>query len=368
MKIRPFQAIYPRLEFISSSDSFFGTVKEDYPEFKSSGFFHKAAQEGIYLYEIQTAQRSYFGVIATSDIQDYKDGKILKHENTLPTSEQKQLQLFFKRKATVKPVLLTYPDVKTVDKWIANYAKNNKPFLEIEFEIDQKKHRFWEICEGSKISELQKLFDKHISKAYISDGHHRTSTSEIIYDKTKKKEGERYRHFLTAYFSFSNLEIYDFNRITVGLNDNEPEIFMAKLSKHFSIKVGKKPLTPKSKFEIVMYFKKNWYRLKWKKKVINQYKDAPAALDANILNDKVLAEILGIENVRTDKRIKYVEGLKGMDFFTKMVNEKPDSVGFLLYPVQWEDFLAIADAKSIMPPKSTWFEPRMKNGLLVHEP
>ena len=368
MKIRSFQAIYPRLEFIASSDSFFSTVKGDYPEFKSSGFFHKAAQEGIYIYEIKSEQRSYFGVVATSDIQDYKNGKILKHENTLPTSEQKQLQLFFKRRATVKPVLLTYPDVKSIDKWLKNYTQNNKPFLEIDFEIDHKKHRFWEVSEGSKISELQKLFDKNVPLAYISDGHHRTSTSEIIYDKTHKKDGDRYRYFLTAYFSFSNLEIYDFNRIAVGLNEHEPEVFIAKLSNCFSIKVVKKPTQPKTKFEIVMYFRKKWYRLKWKKRIINQYQDQPAALDANILNDKVLANILGIENVRTDKRIKYVEGLRGMDYFIKTVNENQDSVGFLLYPVQWEDFLSVANAKSIMPPKSTWFEPRMKNGLLVHEP
>ena len=222
MKIRPFQAIYPRLEFIASSDSFFGTVKEDYPEFKNSGFFHKAAQEGIYLYEIQSENRSYFGVVATSDIQDYKSGKILKHENTLPTSEQKQLQLFFKRRATVKPVLLTYPNVNSIDKWITIYCKNNKPFLEINFEIDKKTHRFWEISEGAKILELQKLFDKHVKHSYISDGHHRTSTSEIIYDKTKKKEGDRYRHFLTAYFSFNNLEIYDYNRICLLYTSPSP--------------------------------------------------------------------------------------------------------------------------------------------------
>jgi len=152
------------------------------------------------------------------------------------------------------------------------------------------------------------------------------------------------------------------------LNDHEPEIFIAKLSQFFSIKVVKKPTRPKSKFEIVLFFKKNWYRLKWKKKVINKYKKQPAILDANLLNDKVLSEILGIEDVRTDKRIKYVEGLKGMDYFTKTVSENPQSAGFLLYPVQWEDFLAVADAHEIMPPKSTWFEPRMKNGVLVHEP
>lgn len=368
MKIHPFQAIYPRQEFISSSDSFFGTVKKDYTEFKSSGFFHKAAQEGIYIYEIKGEARSYFGVISTSDIQDYKDGKILKHENTLPSSEQTQLQLFFKRKASVKPVLLTYPGVNSIDKWIQNFSKNNKPFLEVTFETDEKTHRFWEISDGSKISELQKLFDKHIPFAYIADGHHRTSTAALIHDKTKKKDGDRYRHFMTAYFSFKNLEIYDFNRITVGLNDNEPEVFIAKLSKVFSIKVVKKPVRPKSKFEIVLFFKKNWYRLKWKKKVINKYKNEPAILDANLLNDKVLNEILGIEDSRTDKRINYVEGLKGMDYFTKMVSENPQSAGFLLHPVQWEDFLAIADAHHIMPPKSTWFEPRMKNGVLVHEP
>ena len=368
MKIQPFQAIYPRLEFIASSDSFFGTVKKEYPEFKESGFFHKAAQEGIYIYQIQKEGRTYLGVVCTSDIEDYNEGKIIKHENTLPTLEQTQLQLFFKRRAAVKPVLLTYPRVSKIDSWLKNQIKNRKPILEITFEEEQAIHKFWEVCDGSKLMEIQSLFGKHVPKSYIADGHHRTSTAALLHKKMKKKEGDKYRYFLTSFFSFEELEILEFNRVVHGINNLEPEVFMAHLSRLFSIKFLKKPIKPKAKNELVMFFNKNWYRLKWKKKILNQYKKEPAILDANLLNDKVLSSLLGIEDARNDKRIRYVEGPKGLDFFEKVISEKPLSVGFLLPPVQMDDFLAIADASQIMPPKSTWFEPRMKNGVLVHEP
>lgn len=368
MKIHPFQAIYPRLEFIASSDSFFGTVKREYPEFKQSGFFHKSAQEGIYIYQIEGKERSYLGIIATSDINDYLDGKILKHENTLPASEQTQLQLFLKRKAAVKPVLLAYPKVNVIDKWLKKFIKNKPAFLEIEFELEQKTHRFWEVSEGSKIEELQNLFDENVPQAYIADGHHRTSTAAILYDKMKKETGEKYRNFFTTFFSFEELEIFDFNRIVYGLNDMPPEVLIAKLSEIFEVKFSKKPVQPRRKYEIVMLFNKNWYRLRWKKKVLKKRKKEPAILDANLLNTKVLQPILGIGDVRSDKRIKYVEGLRGMEHFIKTVGEKPEGIGFLLYRVDWQDFLAVAETGNIMPPKSTWFEPRMKNGALVQEP
>lgn len=213
MKIHPFQAIYPRLDFIASSDSFFGTVKRDYPEFKQSGFFHKSAQEGIYIYEIEGNKRSYLGIIATSDISDYLDGKILKHENTLPASEQTQLQLFLKRNAAVKPVLLAYQKVEAIDTRLRKLIKNKRPFLEITFEREEKTHRFWEVCEGNKIEGLQKLFEKHVPHCYIADGHHRTSTAALLYEKMKPQTGEKYKNFFTTFFSFEDLEIFDFNRV-----------------------------------------------------------------------------------------------------------------------------------------------------------
>src|SRR5690606_19423307 len=248
-----------------------------------------------------------------------------------------------------------------------DYIKSGASFFSIDFEFEEEHHRLWKVEDAADIAHLKRLFAEKIPKTYIADGHHRTSTSALMYEKSKDTDPEKYRYFLSAFFSFSDLEIFDYNRIVRGLNDNTDAMFMAKLSQVFDIEVMSAPDKPSKKHELVMFFNHNWYRLNWRAKVLEKYAGRPVLLDATLLNEQVLAPILGIADERNDSRIKYMEGPKGIDGVREIVLRNENRVGFLLYPVGWDDFLKIADMGRIMPPKSTWFEPRMKNGIIVQE-
>lgn len=367
MQIQPFRAVYPNLKFIASPDSFFDTVKEDFTEYQKSGFFEQLPATAMYVYQIQTMRRNYTGLVAGADVEEFLEGKILKHENTLTSLEQVQLQLLFQRSAIVKPVLLTYPTVPEIDHWLHRFINSHRPFLEIHFDAENQHHLLWAVTEVADIQTVQILFSEKIPHSYIADGHHRTSTISLMYEKMKQELPDKYRYFFSTFFSFSELEIFDYNRVVQGLNDLTPTLLMAKLSRVFDIEWMEVLERPMQKHELVLFFNRESYRLRWRPEILSEYHKEPVILDAMLLNEKVLSDILGIADVRNDKRIKYIEGPKGIEGFKDLVQRGEHRVGFLMHPVAWEDFLTIAETGRIMPPKSTWFEPRMKNGILVQE-
>lgn len=367
MRIRPFQAVYPNLDFIASPDSFFDTVKHDYTEYKQSGFFHKAAQESLYVYQIKSGKKVHTGLITCVDIRDFLDGHIKKHEETLSAKEQQQVGLMLSRGAVVKPVLLTYPSVKSINRLIKKYIADHPVFYDIYFEKKKESHIFWEVSDGAFIQQFQELFERHVPTTYISDGHHRTSTTALMYKRTIGKSNNRsYEVLFSALFPDSELGVYDYNRVVEGLEDTSVAAFIVKLSRLFDIEVLDKPAKPERKHEITMGYGGEWFLLKWKKKVLGAVKKEVKRLDASLLNEKVLNPIFEIEDIRIDQRIKYIEGPKGLKPLQKLVNNSHQIV-FCLYPVSLEDMMVIADTGNVLPPKSTWFEPRIKNGLLVLE-
>ncbi|MEM9821819.1 MAG: DUF1015 family protein [Bacteroidota bacterium] len=368
MRIKPFQAVYPNFDYITSSDSFFDTVKFQFPEYKQSGFFHKTAQEALYIYQITNQLRTYIGIIACADIRDYTEGKIKKHENTLSSKEQQQMHLMLSREAAVKPVLLTYPPVDAIDSLLKSYIIDKPCFYTVELKKGKERHSFWEIREGTVIQELQKHFSKHVPYTYIADGHHRTSTSALMHERMRNKEVDKeYNLLLSAFFPTPEIEIHDYNRVVEGLNDCTLTTFMAKLSQLFEIEILEKKRKPKEKHEIIMFLNREWFQLKWRKRILKTHEGNGVILDANLLDEKVLRDILGIEDVRTDVRIKYVEGPKGLSELRGKTIKNENRVAFCLYPVQLADLFKIVNEGKTMPPKSTWFEPRMRNGLIVHE-
>lgn len=368
MTINPFQAIYPRVDYITSADMFFSTVKEDYNEYAESGFFSKSYNESIYVYQIARSGRTYTGVLACTSIQDYQKGKIIKHEHTIAPKEQQQLHLLLKRKAMVKPVLLTYPKVKKIDEFLQAVKEERIPFLTIKFEEEEEQHTFWEITDGDSIKRLQELFDTEVRQAYIADGHHRTSATAVVSERIPDpNKAAAYQVFLTAYFPTNELEIYDFNRVIESLGDFSPTQFLALLSQHFYISPLDKPRKPSKKHEIVLFLNHEWYLLEWKNRILKKHQEGAESLDVFLLNQYILQGILGIENVRSDQRVKYVEGKRGLEAFKNRVLKGENRVGFMLYPIEMQEFLDISDRGEVLPPKSTWFEPRMKNGLIVYE-
>ena len=368
MTIRPFQAVYPNTDYIASNDAFFGTVKEEYVSYKKSGFYIKASQESVYIYRIQTKHRSHTGLVACTDINEYLNGNIKKHENTLSAGEQRQMYMMMNRKSIVKPVLLIHPRVKKLNDLFEKYIKEHEPFYTIHFESENTKHMLWEVSDGDAIEKIQQLFDNKIPETYIADGHHRCSATALLYTRLKKKKKVNpYETILTAFFPEDQLEIYDYNRIVDALEEVSLTQFMAKLSKLFYIDFLEKPAKPKCKHEITMFLNKEWFLLKWKPSVLKKYKNQKIVLDASLLDEKVLKDILGIKDVKTDVRMKYISGIEGLKSLIKKTQKLETRVAFCLYPAQMSDLLTTADEGGVMPPKSTWFEPRMKNGLIVQE-
>lgn len=368
MHIKPFRAVIPRLDYITAIDSFFNAIKEEYNDYHVSGFFKAADREALYIYQIEKKGRTHHGLIACSEIQDFLEGNIRKHEHTLAAKEQKQMQLMLRRKAAVKPVLLTYPEVPSIKDFLEKYPRKKTPILDVYFESEKAHHKLWEVSDKDAIVQIQELFELHVPYTYIADGHHRTSTTAMMYHRhlEGKLVGD-YHLLLCAYFPTSEIEIQAFNRVITGFGDLSPVNFMARLSKFAEIDILEGAEKPRCKHEVTMLIAREWYRLRWKESVLLEYADEAATLDAAILDDKVLKGLLGIEDVRTDLRIKYVEGPKGLKGVAKHARKSDETVAFCLYPTQMEEVLKLADADKVLPPKSTWFEPRMKNGLIVQE-
>jgi len=364
MKIFPFQAVYPNLSLVTSPDSFFAEMKHNYPEFVKSGFFKKSSQDALYIYKIVSKGNSYTAIVAANDIKDVEKNKILKHEATLSTKEQSMMQLILQRNAMIKPVLLAYQSNVEINAFLKKEINNATPFFELSFEESKETHTLYAITKGEKIETLQRLFKEKVNKCYIADGHHRVSTAAILSNGNHLQK-DQLNSLLSVYFTFDELDIYDYNRsieIQIGVSNAQ---IMARLSTVFKIKELAKAAKPKKKNSMTMHIGKHWYRLKWKKKILKKYKKKGLVLDADLLNRYVLNRILDVEDIRSDLRVKYIAGTLGTKAIVKEAIGEKNRVGFCLYPVTKKELKYVADNGLHLPPKSTWFEPRIKNGVIV---
>jgi len=366
MRIKPFQALYPNFDFIASPDSFCANAKERYREFQKSVFFEKMPEDAMFVYEIESEGRRHLGLIAQNDVQDFFEGRIIKHENTLREKEQQQMQMFLRWHAVLKPVLLTFSPVEEINAWLQTYAAGREPMFVTRFERDGQTHRVWPVTDVADIALAQRLFEKHISRTYIADGHHRTTTVALLHERLRDKNPVfDFDNLFCAYFPSDQLDILDFNRVVelpVGMGAIP---LIVRLSKVAELEILGEARKPVEKHELVFFLQGEWYSLRWKANVLQALEHQHVTLDANLLNELVLRDILGITDVRTDARISYVEGARGLDGIRRAVGDRPDRVGFLLYPVSFDDMMQMADAGETLPPKSTYFEPRMKSGMLV---
>jgi len=364
MLIRPFRAVLPNLKFVASPKTFFSSVREKYPDYKKGKFFKKAAKEALYVLQIIRGEEVHEGLITCTHIEEFTSERIKKHENTLSSKEQQQIDLILKRGAGVKPVLVFHEEVKKISKWIHEVISTKKKLLEVKFS-EKEIHRVWSITDGDEIEQVCKMYGKLVPVGYIADGHHRCSSTALMANNHENESKNPYNYLMTAFFPSSHLQIFDFNRIVNALADISPVKFIVKLSQCCEIVPLEKFRKPKEKFEMVMYLQREWYSLTWKKHLLKSAKNI--LLDANLMNQHILKDILNIEDIRTDTRIKYIEGVKPLNSFKTHCHKLDNAIGFYLYPVDIDDLIDIADRHKIMPPKSTWFEPRMKNGLIVQE-
>jgi uncharacterized protein (DUF1015 family) len=367
MNIFPFQAIFPKLDLVASTDSFFNSMKYQFNEYYNSGFFDKSAQEAFYIYEIRSPQSSYTGIVSCTDIRDLKNNKILKHEKTLAPKEQEMMRLILQRKAMIKPVLLAHFDNEDLNKFVAKIKSESKSIVSLDFE-NKETHNFWEVKDGAKVESLRSIFKEQIKKSYIADGHHRCSTTAILHNSQELENAkEKFGKILTVYIPFKQLKIWDYNRVVDVLGQTDLANFLVALSKYCKIKKIKKARKPKGKFEIIMFLQSSWFSIRWKAKIIDKHSSEKVCLDTNLFNLYILNKIAGIVDVREDKRVKYYSGTEPLSILEEEVNKNQNKIAFLIYPLLKEELVKVADDMKTVPPKSTWFEPRMKNGLITKE-
>ena len=278
------------------------------------------------------------------------------------------MQLILKRRAAVKPVLLMYPDVLELQQYIDTYANQNEPFLKVDFDSDKSTHYVWLVASTEAIQYIQQQFENLVPCTYIADGHHRTSTLSLMSKRhIHTEKTQKVDHLLCAFFPASNIQIQSFNRVVNGFGGLTPTAFMARIAQCFEIDILESPSLPSAKHELTMLVMGEWYRLRWKHQIIEKYKDKGIVFDTALLDEKVLKKMLGIKDVRTDSRIRYVEGPKGLKGIIKQAKKDNDNIAFCLYPIPLEEVMQLADVGKVLPPKSTWFEPRMKNGIIIQE-
>ena len=355
------------MDFVTSNDAFFGSIRDEFNDYRKSGFFHQTEEAAVFVVEIENARRTYTGIIACADIRDFEEGHIKKHEGTLAAKEQQQMHLLIRFGAQTKPVMMAYRNRPEIDEFTEAVKAAGKPFLSIPFEGTEECHRFWRITNPERIARLQTFFREQIQTTYIADGHHRTTTLSIIHERLTGKppyEGE-YDMLLGAFFPMDQLEILEFNRVVKGRNENSLPKLIVRISQVCEIEILEQPTPPRQKFEFLMYLEGDWYRLRWKDNVLRQRRDRIALLDAHLLNEHLLRDILGVTDPRDDTRVRYVAGPLGLEGVRQETMKTSESVGFCLHPVSQADFRALADANQMLPPKSTWFEPRLKSGVLV---
>jgi len=367
MNIKPFKGVFPKVDLITSPGSFFANIKYQYIEYRNSGFYTPTDKEGFFIYRVNTKHSSHTGLLCTAPVSHIKKGLILKHEQTLAAKEQQMMHLLLQRKALVKPVLLGYNPVDDLSEYLKYLTKSRKEDIKVEFKGAKETHRIWKVYNEESVKKIQKSFKK-IKRSYIGDGHHRTTTVALLNASDDLgKEAEKYSQLLTAFFPFNELIIGDFNRV-VDITDIMPTSnFMAHLSEFFKIRPLKKKRKPKTKHEVTFLIDSKWYEMTWKNKYLVKKKKSDFILDADLINRLVFESTLGISDVRKDMRIKYYGGNESLEKLERQASKFHAGVGICIYPVTAEELTSIADKGETLPPKSTWFLPRLKSGIIAKD-
>jgi uncharacterized protein (DUF1015 family) len=342
----------------------FKAVAKKYQDFKHDQVLIEEEHPAFYLYKIQSKGQNFTGIIAGTSVKDYQKNVIKKHEDTLQYRVELFKDYLHQTQFNTEPVLITYPDSVAINTFI-HLRKQSEPLYEFST-TNKEKHTLWKIDTQSEIDWLQEHFE-NIPNLYIADGHHRSASAELLFEENKHLGNENLNYFMSFLIAESNVKIYEFNRLIRDLNGHSKADFLEELAKNFTIENKKQELwKPENKFEFGMYLDGSFYALFYKKE---NHQEATVLdnLDAQILYEKVLNPLLGIEDLRTDERISYLPGKQPISTIKNKIDEGEFEVGFLLYPSDINEIKALADNNLIMPPKSTYIEPKFRSGLVVYE-
>lgn len=345
-------------------------ASENLKDLTVKGALKKDNRDNLYIYKQVMNGRPQIGLVVCTSIDDYINNIIKKHEHTRADKEQDRINHVDYCNANTGPIFLTYKAKEKVDNAINSWIENHKPVYDFVSE-DGIGHTVWVIDENSVIEGLIAEFAK-VDYLYIADGHHRAASAVKVGIKRREEHpnydgSEEFNYFLSVLFPDNQLYIMDYNRVVADLNGNSVEEFMNKISEKFDVKPfdGEGQYKPAERNTFGMFLENKWYILRAKEGTFNN-NDPVDRLDVSILQNNLLNPILGIQDPRTDKRIDFIGGIRGLKELERRVKEGM-KVAFAMCPTTIEDLMAIADAGKVMPPKSTWFEPKLRSGLFIHE-
>jgi uncharacterized protein (DUF1015 family) len=344
---------------------------ENFRAFQQKGWLREEEEARFYIYAQTRNGRTQYGIVGAAACGDYHNGLIKKHELTRPDKEEDRMVLTRYLNANIEPVFFSYKAVPAIDEIVAGVVSGNQPDYDFVAE-DGFGHHLWVIRNAELNQKIEALFATRVPVTYVADGHHRTAAAARIGLERKAQNpdhtgSEAYNYFMAVHFPDNQLQIIDYNRVVKDLNGLPAEGFLAKLEAGFKVEqMGKEPYKPARLHELSLYLENNWYKLTAKD---GTYDDADpiACLDVTILSRQVLAPVLDIQDLRTSERIDFVGGIRGLDELKKRVDSGAMKAAFALYPVSMDQLIRIADTGHIMPPKTTWFEPKLRSGLVIYK-
>jgi len=369
-----YHIIKPEINFEVGTSEYdpraYESAVEQFQKFQDKGWLVQDDKEHYYIYAQTMNGKTQYGLVVGAFVDDYMTGNIKKHELTRRDKEEDRMKHVRICNANVEPVFFAYPDNEVLDSLLARYAAT-KPEYDFVAPDDGFRHQFWVISDEADIKTVTEEFKK-MPSLYIADGHHRSAAAALVgAEKAKNnknhKGDEEYNYFMAVCFQASQLTILDYNRVIKDLNGMEVAEFLKALEKNFTVELkGKDEYRPTKLHEFSMYLDGNWYSLVAKPGTYDD-NDPIGVLDVDISSRLILDELMGIKDLRSDKRIDFVGGLRGLGELKRRVDSGEMRWALALYPVSMQQIMDIADSGKIMPPKATWFEPKLRSGLVIHK-
>lgn len=368
-----YHIIKPEIDFGPEVDEHdpevYGKAVENFRLFQDNGWLVQDQEDHYYIYAQTMDGRTQYGIVVAAWVNDYMEGRIKKHELTRRDKEEDRMKHVRVNDANIEPVFFAFPDNESLQQ-IIDTVTAGEP--EYDFVApDGFGHTFWVVKEPELIAAITEEFDK-IPYLYIADGHHRSAAAALVGNEKARsnpdhKGDEEYNYFLAVAFPASHLRIIDYNRVVRDLNGLTPEEFLIRLTNDFIVeKKGKEIYKPSRLHNFALYLDSNWYSLTPREGRYDD-NDPIGVLDVTISSDLILRDILGITDLRSDKRIDFVGGIRGLGELSRRVDSGEMKMALALYPVSMKQLMDIADSGNIMPPKTTWFEPKLRSGLVIHK-
>ena len=369
-----YRIIRPEIDFPVGTDEHepqvYDKAAENFALFRKNGWLVQDEEESYYVYAQTMNGKTQYGLVVGAYVDDYLNGVIKKHELTRRDKEEDRMKHVRVNNANIEPVFFAYPSNAEVNAIVAKYTATN-PVYDFVAEHDGFGHQFWIINDKADIARITELFAQ-MPALYIADGHHRSAAAALVgAEKAKQNPNHRgdeeYNYFMAVCFPDDQLTIIDYNRVVKDLNGLTDEEFLAKLNINFEVeKKGTEIYKPQALHNFSMYLSGNWYSLTAKPGTYDDH-DPIGVLDVTISSNLILDEILDLRDLRSNKRIDFVGGIRGLGELARRVDSGEMRVALALYPVSMQQIIDIADSGNIMPPKTTWFEPKLRSGLVIHE-